>query len=83
MKERPLYINKRKGADKRNNLYVFSNLRDLKKYFRQYMPAPEVEKIISTASQGFVTREGASRKETELQFIKKCEYIMVRKLRGA
>ncbi|MFC1584019.1 hypothetical protein ACFL5V_00580 [Fibrobacterota bacterium] len=79
--EQDSYLEVKKEFRKRNNLYAFSSLKGLKNYFRQFMSAAEIESEVTKAHEGFVTRQEASPKETQLQFIKKCEVRLLKKLR--
>ncbi len=66
---------------RRSNLYAFSSLNSVKKYFQQFFSAEAIENEVETAREGFITRRGSSEKETQLQFVKKCEFRLLRKVR--
>lgn len=68
--------------ERRTDRYTFTSLKGLMKYFRAWMEKDEIQEVIDGAKKGFQARSGVSREVTELQFIKKCEYILVRLLRN-
>jgi len=67
---------------KRTHIYAFSNLKDLKNHFRIFIPPAEIEQSVADAHHNFVKRKGVSASETQLQFIKKCEINLLKKIRG-
>ncbi|MBF0432121.1 MAG: hypothetical protein HQK83_12630 [Fibrobacteria bacterium] len=67
----------------RSSIYAFSSQKELKKYFKHFFSGKEIEQVLKTARKGFVERVGTPEEETELQFIKKCELILLHKVRNS
>ena len=68
--------------ERRTGRYTFTSLKALRGYFGAWLAEEEIEELVETAKIGFVQRAGCSEEETRLQFLKKCEYQMVRLLRN-
>ena len=66
---------------KRSSRYTFKSMRDLKSFFSEIVPKSVIESIIKEAERDFRKREGASRHTNKLQFIKKCEWLINRKIK--
>ena len=67
--------------DRRSDNYTFTSIKGLSRYFSSWLDDEEIESVIEVAKVGFLLRAGTSNQETKLQFIKKCEYALVRILR--
>jgi hypothetical protein len=68
--------------ERRTSRYTFTTLKALKGYFRAWLAEEEIEELVENAKIGFTQRAGCSDEETRLQFLKKCEYKLVRLLRS-
>lgn len=68
--------------ERRTDRYTFTSLKALRNYFGTWLADEEIEELVENAKIGFVTRAGCSEEETHLQFLKKCEYKLVRLLRS-
>lgn len=68
--------------ERRTNRYTFTSLKALRSYFGAWLPEDEIEELVEKAKIGFTRRAGCSEEETRLQFLKKCEYQLVRLLRS-
>ena len=68
--------------ERRTDRYTFTSLKALNRYFSAWLPEEEIEDLVNEAKGGFKTRNGCSDEETRLQFLKKCEYNLVRLLRS-
>lgn len=68
--------------ERRSSRYTFTSRKVLVRYFSSWLPEEEIEEIVEKAKTDFVTRQGYSEEETRLQFLKKCEYSLVRLLRS-
>ena len=68
--------------ERRTDRYTFTTLKALVKYFMAWLPKELIKEKVELAKQGFVPRAGISEEETRLQFLKKCEYMLVRLLRS-
>ncbi len=69
------------SSDNRSQIYAFSKLSELKKYFGQFYPIDEINDVIENSKVNFKIRKNTSKKETQLQFIRKCEVALMTKLR--
>jgi hypothetical protein len=68
--------------ERRTNRYTFTSMKALRGYFRSWLADEEIEDLVENAKIGFTHRAGCSEEETRLQFLKKCEYQLVRLLRN-
>jgi hypothetical protein len=68
--------------ERRTNRYTFTSMKALQGYFSTWLAEEDIRQVVEDARIGFVVRRGASQEETRLQFLKKCEYSMVRMLRS-
>ena len=68
--------------ERRTNRYTFTSLKALRGYFGAWLAEDEIEDLVENAKIGFTHRAGCSEEETRLQFLKKCEYKLVRLLRS-
>ncbi len=75
-------LEEEKLKNKRSHIYAFSSRTQLKGYFSAFLPSSELQSIMTSAHQNFAVREGATNRETELQYIKKCEIMILKKLRA-
>ena len=68
--------------ERRTSRYTFTSMKSLKGYFEAWLGEEEIEELVENAKIGFTRRAGCSDEETRLQFLKKCEYQLVRLLRS-
>jgi hypothetical protein len=68
--------------ERRTNRYTFTSMKALQGYFSTWLAEEDIREVIESAKIGFMVRRGATPEETRLQFLKKCEYCMVRMLRS-
>lgn len=68
--------------ERRTNRYTFTSVKALSRYFSAWLAKEEIEAMVDEAKIGFKNRHGCSDDETRLQFLKKCEYSLVRLLRS-
>lgn len=68
--------------ERRTNRYTFTSMKALQGYFSTWLAEEDIRQVVEDAKVGFIVRRGASQEETRLQFLKKCEYCMVRMLRS-
>ena len=69
--------------ERRTDRYTFTSLKGMLKYFSAYLEKQEIEEVVEASKVGFVERKDATAEDTKLQFIKKCEYTLVRMLKTA
>lgn len=81
-KEVPQEITAYALDERRTNRYTFTSMKALQSYFMTWLPEEEIAQMVENAKSGFVVRQGSSSEETRLQFLKKCEYLLVRELRS-
>jgi hypothetical protein len=74
-------FNDYKLDERRTDTYTFTSIKGIYQYFSSWLDKEEIKDIIEDAKSGFTHRSGASKEIDELQFIKKCEYLLVRTLR--
>jgi hypothetical protein len=67
--------------ERRTDNYTFTNMKGLFRYFSNWLDDEDIDAVIEQSKQGFVHRAGCDEEITKLQFIKKCEYALVRILR--
>ncbi|MDQ3001100.1 MAG: hypothetical protein M3Y08_07550 [Fibrobacterota bacterium] len=67
--------------ERRTDSYTFTNLKGLVRYFSTWLEEEDIDEVVKTSKVGFTTRTGCDNEETKLQFLKKCEYALVRILR--
>src|SRR5262245_55868688 len=67
--------------ERRTGRYTFTSMKALVNYFGTWLSEEEIDGMVKHAKIGFAIRSGATEEETRLQFLKKCEYSMVRLLR--
>ena len=66
------------NTDRRHNRYSFSSRKDMIAFFKTVLPKKDIQKIIRDMKKKFRPRVEDSRKEIKLQFLKKCEWELVR-----
>ncbi len=71
-----------KLEERRSSNYTFTSMKELRRFFSNWLPIEEIDEIIGTAKVGFLERKGCSSEETKLQLVKKCEYKFVRLLKS-
>jgi hypothetical protein len=60
--------------------YTFTSYESLVDYFTQWLPQDFVASIINNEKQIFVVRKEVSLEETRLQFLKRCENVLIKTL---
>lgn len=70
-----------KEPERRNPVYVFSNLNGLARYFARVMPMGVIHDEVRAATLSFRHRSHTNAEVTQLQFVKMCESRLVRKAR--
>jgi hypothetical protein len=68
-------------SERRTQVFVFSNLTGLARYFCRVMPIDVIKDEVRTATLGFRHRSHSSADQTQLEFVKMCESRLVRKAR--
>lgn len=68
--------------ERRTDNYTFTSMKVLQAYFATWLPEEKIEEMVESAKTGFVIRQDSDEHATRLQFLKKCEYSMVRLLRS-
>ncbi len=71
-----------KLEERRSDNYTFTSLKELIRFFSNWLPPEEIEDIIAACKENFFERKGYSASETKLQLVKKCEYRLVRLLKS-
>lgn len=69
-------------VERRTDRYTFTSRKALDRYFSAWLDKDEIEAIVESARTGFIVREGCGEELTRLQFLKKCEYALVRRIRS-
>lgn len=64
--------------DRRQNRYSFTTQKDIITFFSTILPKPIIKETIRTMKKKIKSREDVSKKEIKLQFLKKCEWELVR-----
>jgi hypothetical protein len=64
--------------ERRSTSYTFSTEKTLVAFFSKTMPRGLVKTTIRRLKSSFVAREGESPDAAQLQFLKKCEYELIR-----
>jgi len=64
--------------EKRQNLYSFTSQRDLAAFFSGTLPKKVIKETIKSLRKSFIKRTNVSRTVNHLQFLKKCEYALVK-----
>lgn len=67
--------------ERRNQVFVFSNLHGLARFFGRVMPMDVIQDEVRTATLNFRHRLHAGADQTQLEFVKMCESRLVRKAR--
>ena len=65
-------------TDRRQNGYSFSSQKDLVTFFSTVLPKKVILETIKTLKQNFQPREDTSKADNKMQFLKKCEWELVR-----
>jgi hypothetical protein len=68
--------------ERRTDRYTFTSRKALNRYFSAWMEEEEIEEVVEAAKIGFIVRKGCDEELTRLQFLKKCEYALVRLIRS-
>jgi hypothetical protein len=69
--------------ERRTDRYTFTSRKALDRYFSAWVDEEDIEEVVEAARIGFVVRQGCDEELTRLQFLKKCEYALVRRIRNA
>jgi hypothetical protein len=67
--------------ERRTQVFVFSNLNGLARYFARVMPMGVIQEEVRAATMKFQHRDHSSADQTQLEFVKMCESRLVRKAR--
>jgi hypothetical protein len=66
-------------SDRRTQIFVFSNLHGLSRYFGRVLPREIIQEEVIIATKDFRHRMHANANQTQLEFVKLCEARLVRK----
>lgn len=66
-------------SDRRTQVFVFSNLNGLSRYFGRVMAREIIQEEVIIATRDFRHRAHANANQTQLEFVKLCEARLVRK----
>jgi hypothetical protein len=66
-------------SDRRTQVFVFSNLHGLSRYFGRVLPRDIIQEEVIIATRDFRPRAHANANQTQLEFVKLCEARLVRK----
>ena len=69
------------NSERRNTVFVFSNLTGLTRYFGRVMAREAIQEEVIIATRDFRHRANSSASQTQLEFVKLCEARLVRKAR--
>jgi hypothetical protein len=69
------------ASDRRTQLFVFSNLHGLSRYFGRVLARDLIQEEVIIATRDFRHRAHTSANQTQLEFVKLCEARLVRKAR--
>jgi hypothetical protein len=64
--------------ERRTSSYTFSTEKALVAFFSRTMPRPLIKSTMRRLKSTFVGREGDTPEAAQLQFLKKCEYELIR-----
>jgi hypothetical protein len=67
--------------ERRSQHYTFEKQKRLVNFFSGWMDKKKIRNIIQNAQNSFVIRDGASDEDTRLQFLKKCEYSLLKQMK--
>jgi hypothetical protein len=67
------------GSERRTQVYVFSNLHGLARYFGRVLARELIQEEVIIATRDFRHRANADANQTQLEFVKLCEARLVRK----
>ena len=59
--------------ERRSPVYIFKSEKMLTQYFSHFLSEEQIADVIRFMRNQFVERKNCSRRETAIQFIKKCE----------
>lgn len=62
--------------ERRQAAYNFPSVKAMQSYFKDWIPEEQILDCMARCADGFRIRQGVSREETELQFVKKCEHAL-------
>ena len=65
--------------DRRTQVFVFSNLHGLSRYFGRMLPRDVIQEEVIIATRDFRHRAHANIDQTQMEFVKLCEARLVRK----
>ena len=65
-------------TDRRQDGYSFTSQKDLVTFFSTFPPKKVILETIKTLKQKFQPREDTSKADNKMQFLKKCEWELVR-----
>ncbi|HKP95486.1 MAG TPA: hypothetical protein VJ385_07000 [Fibrobacteria bacterium] len=70
------------GNDRRTQVFIFSNLHGLARYFGRVLPRETIQEEVIIATRDFRHRVASSAAQTQLEFVKLCEARLIRKARS-
>lgn len=73
-----LSTNKTSSIENRTDLYSFTSQKDIVKFFSDTFTKKYIRKIIKTQKEGFIPRPDTSKEINRMQFLKKCEWELIR-----
>lgn len=66
-------------TERRTQVFVFSNLNGLTRFFGRVLPKDVIQEEVIVATRDFRHRNNSSANQTQLEFVKLCEARLVRK----
>jgi hypothetical protein len=69
-------------SERRTQVFVFSNLHGLSRYFGRVLPRDIIQEEVIIATRDFRHRANANPSQTQLEFVKLCEARLVRKAKS-
>ncbi len=71
--------NMQQETERRTQVFVFSNLNGLTRFFGRVLPKDVIQEEVIVATRDFRHRNNSSANQTQLEFVKLCEARLVRK----
>lgn len=68
-------------TERRADHYSFKSERELTAFFGHSLPVSRVREIIERQRAAFVARAGSDARERKIEFLRKCEWELVRVMR--
>jgi hypothetical protein len=70
------------SSERRKSAYVFNSMPALMEFFSEFLPRPILDVEVKLAARHFVKRKDVAEDETRLQFIRKCQGAMTRRVQS-